>query len=146
MGVIGSRKSKKDRQYNRQKKKDRQYNRQKKKDRQYNGQKKKDRQYNGQKMKDRQYNDQKKKDRQYNGQKKKDRQYNGQKEKGQKDKQYSTIRYVYRKSNVNTTKNRGWTQVLQKGTQFLLQVHFDNHARSDILHESNFRIWHSRDL
>jgi TRAF3-interacting protein 1 len=69
-GVIRSRKSKKDRQYNGQKKKDRQYNGQKK-DRQYNGQKKKDRQYNGQKKKDRQYNGQKKKDRQYNGQMKK---------------------------------------------------------------------------
>ena len=49
-GVIRSRKSLKDRQYNGQKK-DRQYNDQKKKDRQYNGQKKKDRQYNGQKKK-----------------------------------------------------------------------------------------------
>jgi TRAF3-interacting protein 1 len=83
-GVIRSRKSLKDRQYNGQKK-DRQYNDQKKKDRQYNGQKKKDRQYNDQK-KDRQYNGQKKKDRQYNGQKKKDRQCNGQKK---KDRQYN---------------------------------------------------------
>jgi TRAF3-interacting protein 1 len=72
-GVIRSRKSKKDRQYNGQKKK---------KDRQYNGQKKK---------KDRQYNGQKKKDRQYNGQKKKDRQYNGQmKKKDNNDKQNTT--------------------------------------------------------
>ena len=57
-GVIRSRKSKKDRQYNGQKKKkDRQYNGQKKKmDRQYNGQKKKDRQYNGQ-MKKKDNND-----------------------------------------------------------------------------------------
>jgi len=56
-GVIRSRKSKKDRQYNGQKKKkDRQCNGQKKKDRQYNGQKKKDRQYNGQ-MKKKNNND-----------------------------------------------------------------------------------------
>ena len=57
-GVIRSRKSKKDRQYNGQKKKDRQCNGKKKKDRQYNGQKKKDRQYNGQ-MKKKDNNDNK---------------------------------------------------------------------------------------
>jgi hypothetical protein len=44
-GLIKSRKSKKDRQYNDQKKKDRQYNDQKKKDRQYNDQKKKKKQW-----------------------------------------------------------------------------------------------------
>ena len=45
-GVIGIRKSKKDRQHNGQKKKDRQHNGQKKKDRQHNGQKKKDKKTN----------------------------------------------------------------------------------------------------
>ena len=42
---------------------------------------------------------------------------NGQKKKGQKGKQNTTQK---ESSNTNPTKTRGWTNVLRKGTQFLL--------------------------
>ena len=40
----------------------------------------------------------------------------------EKDKQQYTKYYIANKrsSNVNLTNNRGWTQILQKGKQFLL--------------------------
>ena len=52
----------------------------------------------------------------------KDRQYNWENEKRQNVKQWSTKRYTENKRLINTnpTKNPGWSHVLRKDTQFLL--------------------------
>ena len=92
-----------------------------KKDRQHNDQKKKDRQHNDQTKKDRQHNDQKKKDRQHNDQKKKDRQHNDQKEKRTNNRHNATQK-TDKSYYTNTTENRGWTQILRKGTLFMLHI------------------------
>ena len=61
------------------------------------------------------------KDQQYNDQQKKDKQYNDQQK---KDKHWYTKHYTENKrsSNINPTKNRGWTRVLPKDKQFLLHL------------------------
>jgi hypothetical protein len=58
---------------------------------------------------------------------KKSRQHNGQKKKVQKDKQRSTKHTYKTKDRVTHLKNnRGWTQVLRKGRQFLREVIIGN--------------------
>jgi hypothetical protein len=52
---------------------------------------------------------------------KKNRQHNGQKKKYKRtNNDLQNIHIKLRSSNRNPTKNRGWTQELQKGKQFLL--------------------------
>ena len=52
---------------------------------------------------------------------KKNRQHNGQKKKYKRtNNDLLNIHIKLRSSNTNLTKNRGWTQVLRKGKQFLV--------------------------